>query len=116
MDNNDKLNFNIIEEGSFYELPEYEVIDNVGIQKTGEVLQLRFVRGSKLKDENVERRNGIVHETLLAAVIHDLKFKNELVPSRESSIAITKLEEGLMWLTQRSKVRQQNNTLGTYKK
>jgi hypothetical protein len=40
-----------------------------------------------LKDE------GTLHEHLLAMMIMDLKFKNTLVPSREGSLIITKLEE-----------------------
>jgi len=124
-----KEDFEIIEEGTTYRIPEYEVIDGKGIQKTvgkkasnGEYysipqpVEIRFVRGSKLGDENVEKRNGTLHEHLLGVMIHDLKFKSKLVPSRESSLVITKLEEALMWLRQRQIDRVKRSVEGSYKK
>jgi len=47
-------------------------------------------------------------------MIHDLKFKNQLVPSREGSLVITKLQEALGWLRQRQIDRQQRKVDGTY--
>lgn len=124
-----KEEFEIIEEGTIYRLPEYEVIDGKGIKLTesakapnGELykmphpVEIRFVRGSKLKDENVEKRKGTLHEHLLAMMIHDLKFKNNLVPSREGSLVITKLEEALGWLRQRQIDRIKRDVVGTYNK
>ena len=49
-------------------------------------------------------------------MIHDLKFKSSIVPSRESSIVITKLQEALMWLRQRQIDRVKRDVEGTYKK
>ena len=45
-----------------------------------------------------------------------MKYKNSLVPSRESSIVITKLEEALMWLEKRQYDREKRNVIGTYNK
>lgn len=124
-----KEDFEIIEEGTTYRIPEYEVIDGKGIQKTvgkkasnGEYysipqpVEIRFIRGSKLGDENVEKRNGTLHDHLLSVIIHDLKFKSKLVPSRETGLVITKLEEALMWLRQRQIDRVKRSVEGTYKK
>lgn len=128
-----KREFNIIEDGTTYELDNWRVKDGQGIVKISDCkcddgeptcskcgasthTQIQFVRGSKLKDEEVEKKDGILHETLLSMMIHDLKFKNELVPSRESSIAITKLEEALMWMEERQRNRQAAGVQGTYKK
>lgn len=124
-----KEDFEIIEEGTRYQLPEYEVKEGAGLIRTvgkkaknGEYYQtaipveIRFVRGSKIGDENVEKRNGTLHEHLLAMMIHDLKFKSNLVPSRETSLAITKLEEAMMWLRQRQIDRLKREVEGTYKK
>jgi len=61
-------------------------------------------------------KSGILHETLLAMMIHDLKLKNKEVPSREGSMVITKLEEALMWAELRTKNRTNAGTLNTYKK
>lgn len=112
-----KEDFNIIEEGTQYELPQYEVVDNQGIQRVeGPGVLVSFVRGSKLKDEEVERRTGTLHEHLLAMMIYDLQYKNTLVPGRETAIIITKLQEALHWFRERSYIRASQGVQGTYKK
>ena len=111
-----KDDFEIKEEGTWYSLPVYEVVDGKGIQVVeGAQVDLTFVRGSKLKDEEVPKREGTLHEHLLGAMIHDLKYKNSLVPSREGSIVITKLEEAQQWLLKRQIERKKQNVEGTYK-
>ena len=110
-----KEDFLIKVEGTEYDLPIYQVIDGKGIERTGSFLKLNFVRGSKLGDEKVEKKDGTLHEHLLSAMIHDLRFKHDLVPSRETALAITKLEEALMWLRQRQIDRLNRNVEGTYK-
>lgn len=112
-----KEDFNIIEEGTQYELPQYEVVDNQGIQRVeGPGVLVSFVRGSKLKNEEVERRTGTLHEHLLAMMIYDLQYKNTLVPGRETAIIITKLQEALHWFRERSYIRASQGVQGTYKK
>jgi len=110
-----KRGFNTLELGTHYELPIYRVVDGKGIEETGEVHNLMFVRGSKLKDENVEKREGTLHEHLLSAMITDLKYKNGLVPSRETATAITNLEQALHWLEEREHARKAAGVVGTYK-
>lgn len=111
-----KREFKTIEEGTTYALPTWEVIDGKGIERTGAQAIIQFVRGSKQKDEEVEKRPGILHETLLSMMIADLKFKNSLVPSRESATAITKLQEALHWIEERQRERETREVVGTYKK
>lgn len=112
-----KEDFDIIEEGTEYGLPIYNVVDGLGIQRIeGRKHSVNFVRGSKVKDEDVEKREGTLHEHLLSVMIHDLKFKNNLVPSREGSLVITKLEEALGWLRARQIDRLKRNVEGTYSK
>lgn len=110
-----KEHFEIVENGTTYLLPTYEVVDGKGIVETKESLKINFVRGSKLADEDVEKRIGTLHEHLLAMMIHDLKFKNSLVPSREGALVITKLEEALHWLRARQIDRVKREVVGTYK-
>jgi hypothetical protein len=128
----DKREFRIIEDGTTYELDNWRVIDGEGIKKVSDCAcgtddvcsncgaevntKIQFVRGSKLAEEDVEKKDGVLHETLLSMMIHDMKFKNSLVPSRESSLAITKLEEALMWMEERQRNRQKAGVVGTYKK
>lgn len=110
-----KNEFKIVEEGTQYLIPEYRVVDGQSIVETGNHLPVNFVRGSKLKDEEVPRRDGTLHEHLLSVVIHDLKHKNKLVPSREGSLVITNLEQAMHWLIQRQIDRKQREVEGTYK-
>jgi hypothetical protein len=111
-----KRNFETIEQGTEYTIPNYEVIDGQGIQLTGTTQTIKFVRGSKLKEEEVEKREGTLHEHLLSMIIEDLKYKNNLVPSRESALVITKLEEARMWMEERQRSREASGTSGTYQK
>jgi hypothetical protein len=115
MNINLKEHFLTEEEGTTYHLPTYDVVDGQGIVETDELLAIRFVRGSKLADEEVERRRGTLHEHLLAMMIYDLRYKSKLVPSRESAIVITKLEEALHWLRARQIDRVKREVEGTYK-
>lgn len=111
-----KEDFTTLEEGTQYLLPMYQVIDGKGIERIGKEMKINFVRGSKLKGEDVPRREGTLHEHLLAMMIKDLQYKNSLVPSREGSLVITKLQEALGWLRQRQVDRIQRNVEGTYQK
>ena len=108
--------FEVIEDGAVYTVPQYDVVQGIGIVDCGEPLEIHFVRGSKLAEEDVSQRRGTLHEHLLTTMIHDLSFKNTLVPSRESALAITKLEEALHWLRQRSIDRAIRGVQGTYNK
>lgn len=110
-----KENFEIIAIGSVYAVPQYKVQEGTGLEETGKLHFIHFVRGSTMPDDEVPAREGTLHEHLLAVMIHDLKLKNQLVPSRESSLAITKLEEALHWMRARTIDRAQRQVQGTYK-
>lgn len=112
-----KEDFKIVEEGAVYDLPLYKVVDGEGLVQISNGGQgIHFVRGSKVGDEDVEKRDGTLHEHLIAMMIHDLKFKNNLVPSHETSQVILKLEEALNWQRARSIDRAKRQVQETYKK
>lgn len=46
--------------------------------------------------------DGTTNEEVLSVMIARLKTQHDKLPSRESAIVITKLEESLMWLTKRT--------------
>ncbi len=46
--------------------------------------------------------NGLTNEALLALLIHRTKFINKKFPCRENSIAITNMEQALMWFEKRT--------------
>lgn len=111
-----KDDFIILEDGAEYALPNYEVIEGKGLVETGSQTRINFVRGSKLGTDKIEPNEGTLHEHLISAMVHDLKLKNKLVPSRETSMVITKLEEALMWQQRRSIDRAKREVQETYKK
>ena len=49
---------------------------------------------------------GTTNEDVLEVLIHRLREQNRKLPCRENSIAITKLEEGKMWLEVRMDKRR----------
>lgn len=59
--------------------------------------------------------NGVCNEDLLAMVISRLKHFNETeFHCKENYMAITKLEEALLWLRMRTMGREQRGIEGTY--
>lgn len=61
--------------------------------------------------------NGVMNEDLIAMVICRLEsFNNSDFRCRENSMAITKLEEALLWLRKRTMGREQRGVEGTHVK
>lgn len=111
-----KDSFDIIEDGHSYSIPQYKVIEGEGLKEINKKLGISFVRGSKREEDLIIPQEGTLHEHLLAVMIHDLKLKNDLVRSKETSMVITKLEEALMWQQKRSIDRARRDVQETYKK
>lgn len=58
--------------------------------------------------------NGVMNEDLIAMVIDRLQdFQESPYKCRENAVAITKLEEALMWLGKRTADRERRNVEGT---
>lgn len=104
----------VLTEKSTYQVPTFKVID--GDMADGEPAIIRFCKGNK-EDSNVPRQEGLFTETLIAVAKKYLEENNvgEL-SSREGSMAITKLDEALMWIEKRAKDRAARGVQGTYKK
>lgn len=61
--------------------------------------------------------NGVTQEVLLAIVIDRLRsFQEGDYRCRENAIALTKIEEALMWLQSRTRARQSRGVEGTHAK
>lgn len=59
--------------------------------------------------------NGVTHEALLAVVIDRLRcFQAGPFACRQNALALTKLEEGLMWLHARTHERAMRGVEGTH--
>jgi hypothetical protein len=56
--------------------------------------------------------NGLTNEALLSILIHRTGFLNHKFPCRENSIAITNMEQALMWLEKRTSDRLDRNVEG----
>lgn len=95
-------------------LPIYEVTDE-GLISEKETF-IKFCKGDK-SDPLKERQEGLFVESFLEVCAQRLKGVNvgEL-SSRETSVAITKIEEAIMWLEKRSNDRKIREVEGTYNK
>lgn len=77
-------------------------------------VKITFQNGAR-NDENAV--NGVLDTDLLEIVRDRLKgFQTGDFATRENAIALTHIEEALMWMNKRVEDRAARNVLGTYKK
>lgn len=76
------------------------------------VLEVKFQTGGTATTE----KNGIFIEDLLVVAYAKLDEYNKYLPSRENSLALTKIEEALQWLTTRKNNREFRGVYGTEEK
>lgn len=99
---------------STYVVPTY-CVTNEGIQDSMSV-KIEFCKGNKA-DESIPRQEGFFTESLIAVSKRYLEENNVGdLASRETSMAITKLDEALMWLQKRADDRALRGVQGTYQK
>lgn len=114
MKNPQQISTNGHENAWAYFLPTYKVTDE-GIVDAPET-EIKFCKGDKA-DSSKERQDGVFVESLLAVVIDRLKRVNVGdLSTRETSLAITNLEQGLMWLVKRTEDRKARGVEQTYQK
>lgn len=78
-----------------------------------ELASIHFQEGA-IKEHGV---NGIMNEDLIAMIICRLEhFNQSEFRCRENSMAITKLEEALLWLRKRTMGREKRGVEGTHTK
>lgn len=101
-------------EGASYFVPTYHVT-NDGL-KDGNGAVIEFCKGNK--DNIVDfRQEGFFTETLIQVAKQYLEDVNKgELQSRDTSIAITKLDEALLWIGKRAEDRKARNVQGTYQK
>lgn len=73
---------------------------------------LKFQKGPRVE---VGVNGLFIAEDVIPSLIKHLQEVNAVLPSRETSLAITKFEEGNMWLLERRRKREAQGVLGTYK-
>lgn len=87
-----------------------ESVDPLNIEGHYTFADIKFQKGP-IKENGV---NGCHNEDLIAIVIDRLQcFQESSYKCRENAIAITKLEEALMWLRKRTDDRIKRNVEGT---
>lgn len=97
-----------------YMVPLYGVTDQ-GLEHA-EDYRIDFCKGAK-DDPKVNRQVGFFTETLIAVAKRYLEENNVGdLSSRETSMAITKLDEALMWIDKRAQDRKARGVQATYKK
>ena len=90
-------------------------VDNQGLQD-GEGTIINLCRGNK-EDESSPRQEGVFTETLLQLCKTYLEGVNKgELASRDTSMAITKIDEALLWLGKRAEDRKLREVQGTYQK
>lgn len=99
--------------GASYLIPTY-TITNEGIED-GIGTFIQFCKGNKA-DESVFRQSGVFTESLIQLAKEYLESVNVgPLASRETSMAITKLDEALMWIDKRAADRKRREVQATYK-
>ncbi|WP_079709775.1 hypothetical protein [Paraliobacillus ryukyuensis] len=79
-----------------------------------EILQTIHFQEGAIKEYGV---NGVMNEDLIVMVISRLEHFNQSdFKCKENSMAITKLEEALLWLRKRTMSREQRGVEGTHTK
>ena len=103
-----------VTEGAIYDVPTFKVT-NEGIED-GDGATITFCKGNK-EDESVLRQEGFFTETLIQTCKQYLESVNVgPLASRDTAMAITKLDEALMWINKRAEDRKIRGVQGTYQK
>lgn len=102
------------ESGSMdYKWFEKEIRPNNFIYTRNDVNSLSFtIQNGPIKEVGV---NGCQIDTIIATAKHMIEKLNEKFPCRENAMAITKLDESLMWLNERTRKREERGVEGTSK-
>jgi len=103
-----------IVEGATYKVPTFKVT-NEGMAD-GDGINIVFCKGNK-EDETVLRQEGVFTETLIQTAKTYLESVNKGdMATRETAMAITKLDESLMWINKRAEDRILRGVQSTYQK
>ena len=98
----------VLTEGHRYEVSNFE-----NKEEQGQIIQ--FIEKKPIAEGSTELKtvsDGTTNEELIAVLIDRLGFFQSKFPCKENACAITKLEEGLMWLNKRTADRMKRNVEG----
>ena len=109
----------ILREGHRYELANFEDKEAKGQEIQFIEKEEKLVSVDELgfgKTDLVTVNDGTTNEEVIEVLIDRLNNLNSKFPCRENSLAITKLEEALMWLNKRTADRVKRGVKGTNNK
>lgn len=93
---------------------QYELANVEHVNATGQILQFIEKEPTAPGETTLRTVNdGTTNEEVLKALIDRCKTLNARVPSREGSLAITKLQEALFWFEERTRERMARAVEGT---
>lgn len=98
----------VLVEGHKYELSNFENKDNQG-------QTLQFIQKEPVSEGSTELKtvsDGTTNEELLEVLLNRMNYLQSKFPCRENAIAITKLDEALLWLNKRTADRVKRNVEG----
>lgn len=92
----------------------YELFPVGEPKETHEIVNIQFQQGARKEENSV---HGVLDSDLLEIVRHRLQcFQAGPFNSRENAIALTHIEEALMWMNRRVEDRIERNVLGRNEK
>ncbi len=104
----------VLHEGHYYELENFEKLDNVG-------QRIQFIQKEPATDIEfkgtgvmITVADGTTNEEVLQMLIDRMKYLQAKFPCKENACCITHLEEGLMWLEKRTKDRVKRGVEGKH--
>lgn len=93
---------------------EYDIRDNLAMPDYEVFCTIKFQNGARKIPDSI---HGVIDADLLEIVRHRLKcFQQGEFATRENEIALTHIEEALMWMNKRVEDRIERNVLGTNNK
>jgi hypothetical protein len=98
----------VLVEGHKYELSNFE-------NKTKEGQTLQFIQKEPITEGSTELKtvsDGTTNEELIEILLDRMNYLQSKFPCRENAIAITKLDEALLWLNKRTSDRIKRNVEG----
>ena len=92
------------------------VATNFEDKTSGQTIQFihKEPRGEGQVQELVTLSDGTTNEEILEVLINRMNYLQNKVPCRENALAITKLDEALMWLNKRTADRVKRNVEGKH--
>jgi hypothetical protein len=103
-----KLKMKVLVEGHKYELSNFENKDEQG-------QTLQFIQKEPVNEGSTELKtiaDGTTNEELIEMLLDRMNYLQSKFPCRENAIAITKLDEALLWLNKRTSDRVKRNVEG----